>query len=348
MQQKWMMPACALLALFIISGCQALGRQREASLVDTRFHQGTIGMQMQFVPGNPPTIVYDDPAFDLRQPEMQVLLEVRNRGAFDVGKSTENQPFGLGYVALSGYDQSIIRYLQPATPNGIVSLAVEGKSRFNAEGGLQVLEFPPQDQIASIVELPEGVNTYRPRLQATACYQYETIAAPVVCVDPDPYREVIDKPCRVGGIAGSGRELVAAVEGIAGGQGAPVTISNIQEEAQRNRVQFEISVSNTGGGKVVDWDSINSLSCPFGLNYQQLDNIQYEVRMVNPLTGLEESLVCEPLQLKMYNNRAVLFCRTGSNFDFSGQTAYQTPLYVRLQYGYMDAVSKNIEVRRAS
>jgi len=89
------------------------------------------------------------------------------------------------------------------------------------------------------------------------------------------------------------------------------------------------------------------LSCP-DVNFQELDNIGYEVTMINPLTGLEEPLICEPLQIKLYNDQAVLFCRTGSNFDFSGLSAYKTPLNIRLFYGYVDSIWKNIDILRTS
>lgn len=348
----------ALILVFLIlfiSGCSFGGR--EGSTIDTRYHRGSEGIRMLFLPNQPPSVVYDDPRWDLRQNELTILVEIQNRGAFDIGKVIADRPNGYGYLTLSGFDEAIIANLQPAL--GFVPFEVGGRSRFNAEGEKQLISFPPLQGTPSIINLPIGVDYYKPNLLATACYEYFTEATPMVCIDPDPYNQVEEKSCRVGGIATSGRQRVAAVEGISGGQGAPVTIRNVEQIAMPGRSQFKIYISNTGGGKVISWESVGDHSCPFSLNYQELDNIDYIVTMHDPLYptlstewfGFGVSgrpLTCQPEgRIKMINNQAILFCTT-DGFDFTVSSAYKTPLSIRLSYGYMDSVSKQIEIRSTS
>lgn len=346
-----------LLVVLFLSGCTYFGRQSEGSTIDTRYHRGNQGIEMRFVPNQPPTVLYDDPIPDSRQNEMTVLLEVQNRGAFDVGKATGNRPNGEGYITLSGFDESIIAYLQPAL--GFIPIEVIGKSRYNAEGEIQFVTFPPLGMTPSIIRLPIGVDYYRPNLLASSCYEYFTEASPMVCIDPDPYNNIEAKACRVGGILTSGRQRVATVEGISGGQGAPVTIRSVEEIAMPGRAQFKIYITNTGGGKVISWETIGDHVCPFNLNYQELDNIDYLVTMNDPLYpslmtdwyGFGVSgrpLKCEPEgRIKLINNQAILFCST-DGFKFGIQSAYKTPLNIRLSYGYMDSISKYIEIRSTS
>ena len=173
------------------------------------------------------------------------------------------------------------------------------------------------------------------------------------------YNEIEEKACRVGGIISGGSQKVAAIEGISGGQGAPVTIRNIEQIATPGRSQFKIYMTNTGSGKVVSWETIRDHVCPFNLIYQEIDNIDYTVTMHDPLyptlssewygfTVSGRPLRCEPEgRIKMINNQAILLCTT-DGFDFTTTSAYKTPLNIRLSYGYMDSTSKYIEIRSTS
>src|SRR3989344_5709015 len=305
-----------LLILLFISGCSYFGRKETASDIYTRYHQGTRGLELRFVQGAPPPIVYDQEEDYIGQrDEINILVEVRNRGAFDIGTMVEDRPYGEGYILLHGYDETIIQNLKPFwmisgfDPTlGIIPLddigcfgdGVEGKSKYNAEGGYTVIEFPPKPKIPTIatgcpniagysqIVLPDGVDYYKPNLVATACYEYYTEASPMVCIDPDPYAERTDKACRVGGIGtalGKGaKSYVAAVEGIAGGQGAPLTITNVEEEAMPGRAQFKIYVQNTGGVEVMGLDTIYAARCGFNslLTYRDFDYFNYIVTMQDP------------------------------------------------------------------
>ena len=47
------------------------------------------------------------------------------------------------------------------------------------------------------------------------------------------------------------------------------------------------------------------------------------------------------------SGRAIIYCKT-TGFDFYGQSAYKTPLNIRLSYGYMNSVMRPIEIRSSA
>lgn len=396
-----------LLLILFISGCQYFGRNEEATIMYTRYHQGSQGLELRFSTSAPPSVIYDQPnSLFTDRSEMEVLVEVRNKGAFDIGTTISNRPYGIGYLLLHGYDETIITGLKPIErKGGIIYLdeldvygeGVEGKSMYNTEGGFTVIEYPPKakirigepapsnlksrsfekrntitgkflglSQIYSTITLPEGVDYYRPNLVATACYEYYTEASPQVCIDPDPYSERVDKSCRVGGIAtavGKGaKSYVAAIEGISGGQGAPLTVTNIEEEAMPGRAQFKIYISNTGGGDVMHLDAIEEERCgfPSELSYRDFDYVYYIVTMNDPNVANIQTVLDQffPLQIpgKQLDcspkspirldstGKAIIYCNT-AGFDFFGKTAYKTPLNIRLHYGYTNSIYKTIDIR---
>src|SRR3989338_9417229 len=115
--EKKIIEVLLILFLLFISGCSYFGGKETASDIYTNYHQGNKGLELRFVPGAPPLIVYDQPTSWIGdRSEINVLVEVRNRGAFDIGTTVSDRPYGKGYVLLHGYDETIIRNLKPNEP----------------------------------------------------------------------------------------------------------------------------------------------------------------------------------------------------------------------------------------
>lgn len=236
------------------------------------------------------------------------LVELRNQGAWQIGA-------GSGRLYLTGFDQNIIE--MPISSAGVSIPFLDAKTQFNPDGGYDTVTFE-----STRISLPEGLDAYKPKFILTACYNYVTEATPVVCVDPDPYSPSEQKAC-----------LPTSVSG-ASGQGAPVAVSNVAVEPMPGRSQFRIDISNVGGGRVVD-----ASQCPFDLQYQNINLVSVDlVSLGGGRTGN-----CKPTgKLRLVNNKATIYC----DFDVSDKTsAYTTPLNIRLSYGYMDSITKDVEIR---
>ncbi|MBI5880706.1 hypothetical protein HZB90_01100, partial [archaeon] len=155
--------SCLLLRLAITTGCGTFGRGRGEPTVSAEFvATGTEGIVMQFVQDQPPMKVYT-------QSPLNFLVEIRNRGTYTV-------PSAAFY--LTGYDPTLIPIMPPAH---MLQQPLEGKSPFNPEGGYTTASFEATNPV-----LPQSMPSYKPTFMLTACYPYQTIATPLICVDPNP------------------------------------------------------------------------------------------------------------------------------------------------------------------
>lgn len=323
--------ALTLIVIIVItlSGCQLFSSDRAATTVDTEYHKGTQGIYMTFVKNNPPSLIYDFEntgrsgavgSIGTGSGEVIVMIELRNKGAY---------PITNGNLYLSGFDNQIIQGLSSAARQ----FSIDGKSRFNSEGGFNVITLPTDGSAGSII-LPRGVDNIQQNVIVHACYNYKTESAPVICIDPDPYREIGVKACR----------STDMISGLAGGQGAPVVITRVEEEMAPGKVFLKIYVSNVGGGTVLNQATIGD--CPYQVKYKDIGDVHYTVT-ANTLGGTARSTgTCEPKEkLKLIDGKGMIYC----SFDAAiTGSAYKTPLQIELTYGYMDSISKQFEIRSTS
>jgi len=186
----------------------------------------------------------------------------------------------------------------------------------------------PADFTTSNVYLPQNMPNYKPTFLLTACYKYQTVATPLICIDPNPLDQSTDKACRVQKVYSTGS------------QGAPVVVQSIESEARPTGMFFRIHIANTAGGTqqasgtVFDYASMNN--CPAGLSYRDLNQLEYMVA----ISG--QPLDCEPKgKLRLVNDKATIFCKY---LNIPQIPAYQTPLEVTLDYGYKSSISKIVDI----
>ncbi len=303
-----------LVTLFIIfllifsAGCQlqkggvaqkTSQKEKEAETI----YKGIKSLTMGFIKNNPPKIIY-------ATTPLSILVELKNEGASSIAN---------GRLYISGIDPKIVRL-----DKQFQTFNVEGKSKYNPSGGINVVEFR-----SSAIYLPGGTDAYKPTILASACYEYQTQASPLICIDPNPYSVLEKEACEVRDVS------------LTGGQGAPVAVTNIKEEAIPGKVNFIISVSNQGGGIVIDKSGYGMQNCPNNLRYEDLDTVYYKVTL-SGVTG-----DCSPKnKIKLTNGKGTIFC----SFPLSGgdMPAYQTVLNIDLYYGYLSQISQQIEIRSIS
>ncbi len=289
-----------ILATILLTGCGGMTRGRDTPPVSAQFvATGTEGIVMQFLPDQPPLKVYTGSP-------LTFIVEVRNRGTYTV-------PSAAFY--LTGFDPTML-FLPPNQQ----TQQLEGKSQYNPEGGYTTVEFSSQT-----VTLPSSMPNYKPTFLLSACYDYQTIATPLVCVDPNPTVQTADKACQV--------QKVYSV----GSQGAPVAVQSIESEARPSGMYFRIHIANVGGATGTLFKQEALQSCLGGLTYKDLNSLRYDVMISNRV------LECEPKgELRLVNNAGVLFCK-GEGI-FTSSAAYQTPLNIRLYYAYKNSISKQVEI----
>jgi len=235
--------------------------------------------------------------------DLSLVLEIKNEGAHKTD----------GKVFLTGYDPVILRGID----NNKRFRTLEGKNKFNLQGDIETIEFK-----SNIIKLPEGSDSYNPKFLATMCYQYETLSNPVVCIDPKFYDvSVEDKACLVRDVS------------TGGGQGAPIGVDVVRVDSVKDKAHFRIEISNFARGKVV-----NHNDCPFNLKYDDLNKIQYQVKMAG-----QRPEKCSPTrEVRLVNGKGTIFC--SFNIPSQNQYAYSTPLEIKLNYGYMDSIAQEVEI----
>ena len=290
-----------LILIFILPGCSKLKKNPD-KVIETTIYSGTKGLEMSFVNSLPPSKIYDES-------KLTILAELKNKGVSDLSGSK-------CYIHLSGYDPNIIR--------GIADKKYCGNNLWEKttglpEGGIDTVEFSTDR-----VSLPNGVDSLPQKFVLTACYEYETVASPIVCINPQMYK-----------ITGAMDACAVQDVPLSGGQGAPISVTKVDVDmVSSNKVNFKIYVSNSGAGNVLRPGT--SLSNCLGLNqYDNFNVLDYSVRMSSG-----SMIKCSPDDLRLVNGKGVIYC----TFRVSEDYAYTTPLQIKLDYNYMDSISKNVEI----
>ncbi|PIN73456.1 hypothetical protein COV20_04495 [Candidatus Woesearchaeota archaeon CG10_big_fil_rev_8_21_14_0_10_45_16] len=298
--------------VLLVAGCGRVpggANARDTAALAREAQSGTQGVELEIQPNFPPATVYD-------LNDLTALVEVKNKGNFNL----ERQDC---FVQITGFDPNIIRggfgLPQPCSQS---TNTLEGKNVYNIEGGFDQLEFT-----SPAIQLPDNVGEYNPTLQFVSCYNYQTHASPLVCVDPLFYQVSADqKTCQPRDVS------------TGGGQGAPVAVTNVNVDMiGQNRAVFEISIANLGGGTVLS-PGAGIQNCGGAvLSRQDLNKVQYEVR----LSG-QSPLNCKPRDgtVLLNNNQGKIVC----TFNIPGTLAYETPLQINLQYSYLDSQSRTLRI----
>lgn len=291
-----------LLFSILLTSCTGLqyGKTKEQAATVQDAHSGVKGITVNFIKNNPPDIAYEGS-------KLSLVVEMKNEGAVT----------SSGTLYLTGYDPRIV----PISPRSRPFSQLEGKTKF-AMGGYEAISFTSQE-----FYLPAETDTYPVDFQASACYIYRTEASIPVCVDPDPTSVLENEVCK------------PTAPSVSGGQGAPIAVTALREDARPGEVGFQITFANQGGGIVVDKYSM--ANCPTPLAFDSVDTIYYEVRLGDVSAGYAD---CSPKQkVRLANGQGTMYCKFKS-ID-STSPAYNSILSINLDYGYLSQVTKRVNLK---
>ena len=318
--------ALFLILLILISGCTGK-KDVKKSLEEIR--TGTEGIVLSFLPNAPPATIHVE---ENAENSFDAVLELKNRGAYPQPEDQIGAPFGDVY--LSGYDRNILQFT-PESFN-LNDRTLEGKSTINPNGGLDLATFKGTISARNL-----NVEKYEPTLLATACYTYNTIAGPSVCIDPNPYSTIKEKK-------------VCAVQDLTlTNQGAPVAVTTINEEALATKTQFKITIKNVGNGDVIKPGSLGKCS-PYGddkVLREDIDKVQLEEVQVG-----NRRLTCRPFVdggtdgvsgfIRLVNGEGFIICEFFKTDYENSKTAFTTPLKIKFNYLYRNTVEKKIQLKK--
>lgn len=313
-----------VLLIIIISGCGMIGGKGSAKAT------GTEGITINFLENSPQDryLISDD-----EEEPISIILEIRNKGPYP--QDEDENILSRGKVYISGFDRDIIR-IDDLSKN-LRRDYLFGLNSINPEGGFDTVEFKGFISPDEIV-----VDEYEPTVLATLCYPYVTKASPTVCIDPYPFDDKQKKVCRIGSTQLSS-------------QGAPITITRIDEEASSNKIQFKINVKNDGNGDVIKINALGKCD-PYGDTSSGKDEILERkdfdrVELIRATVGFSE-LECSPLDegrfIRLFNGEGFVLCSLDRASFEEVKSAYTTPLNIELKYGYRSTISKPIKILKIS
>ena len=291
-----------LLSLIVISGakCQLRRGGADVSSLDEDVHKGNKGLELSFMQNLPPAKIYDNT-------DLHIVAELKNVGTTMLS----------GNLFLEGIDTNLITGIRTQKS----FRTIDPKTQFNDEGGFETIEFR-----SSSIRLPKGTDKFPLNVVLSACYDYETLANPIICVEPDPSNII------------KGGSCVPKDISLSGGQGAPVAITKVETKTSNYKAYFTIDIQNVGGGEVID-----SLSrCPHNLEYDDINVVSYKVRLSNLAPFKCSPKIDGRSKVRLTNGKAKVTC--SFNIPATHKFAYQTPLQVELDYGYMQSVQKSVEI----
>ncbi|RMF55274.1 hypothetical protein D6745_02550 [Candidatus Woesearchaeota archaeon] len=265
---------------------------------------------MRFLPNTPPAEIYNGDPVD-------IMVEFSNKGTYDITN-------GQGYFYLTGFDD---RYFPHLSYDNTRTFEAPGISEFNPYGDIYGTVSFREDR----VEIPQEVPYFDQTFKVTACYYYETYATPKVCIDTDYTNTIQDKVCEVHDLS------------LAGGQGAPVAITRIEENIIGQRVQFKIFFKNLGGGEV-----FYKGSGPGGITNCHTDLLrdEYNKLSLEEARLAENTLTCKPDEIRLdERGEGYIYCYCETCLDFGEN--YETLLTLRLGYGYRDSIYTNMRIIRS-
>ncbi len=312
----------------LVTGC---GRQAP---YETNFYTGTSGITLSFEEGSPPPEVYEGSA-------APVILKVWNRGARDVNYSDV-------LVSVRG-DAFYVEVEQDPAFSDPAFRLLEGEPVLHGRGyGFpegEYVEVRPFVQFKEILGLRESPTT---QLSATLCYPYETVFTDTVCVDANAFSGNVQR-----------QVCVAESKTYAGGQGAPVAVTMVENRPSPYRVRAEggrgyldiirpffiIRVENVGGGSVTSIPPPTREDAVAACNFRVPEGLRNTVSLSARLGNL--TLECTPDPLVLTNDRAYASCVLPYNTETPlNAPNYLSTLQVRLRYFYRESAAREVRIVR--
>jgi len=277
----------------VLVGCQFQSTGPSSTITEQEIYKGKDGLQISFIENSPPNEVYND---DI----LPVMLNLENKGAFDIDGTVQIDLDATNFRLNEGEN------IQP--------IRMKGKSIGIPEGEKNTVRFMVKSYLFPDTELMKSM------IRVIANYPYKTKATINVCIDTDPFSELvvkgIQKACKI--------EPIELTEG----QGAPIAVTKIEPrmEIKGNEVypKFRIFIENVGQGEVLSRDN--------KVNIVEIEASLYE-----------KELKCDE-QIINIDKMDNTLCYLEKSIDKTQQT-YKSLLNIVLNYNYKNIISKEIAIK---
>ena len=350
-----------IICMFLIS-CQNVQQQERETEIT-----GTKGITLSFLEETPPNKILVGTGGE----HFDVTVIAKNDGSYSamIGTDPNKKDTVNGHVFLSGFDKNIIAFSDYGNVTGIspaptvtsisdelVDNDLSSRSYQNKVGGFDYIDFKGYIKYANL-----PVQPYKPKLTATSCYNYNTVASTPVCIDFEPNKRTVEKVCKTSPI-----NLKS--------QGAPIAVTSVEEEVLGSEIRFKIKIKNIGGGDVFSaWDAGNSKHATENCNptsisieRKNFDLVTLQSVFINDKSGTLQDLsdgaeerkcvslkkligkdgteIADSKAIKLLDGEGFIICTAPKTLFAAQPQGFTTPLEIKLSYGYRTTIQKDIEI----
>jgi hypothetical protein len=297
-----------LCVCILIIGCSGFSGNVDDGKRDEDYNRGSGSLSISFNQNAPPARVFQNQRSD-------IILKLQNEGSTNIRSG----------VVMVSVDKSVIELRDGNTQY----FDLRGKSTSFPQGEVKLIPF-------NAFALPLNVESQirDTNIIVQSCYDYLTEVITDVCIDMDPYNIYPN----------SNKDVCQSRTVSPGATGGPVKVISIEPRysIENDVVQpnFIITVSKvTERAQTIFATQKAHLFCSSSrFDPEDIDKIKMYVE----LSDVE--LACDRSEFTLYQNQAQIICSGFGQQTFTG--TYTAPLYIRLDYGVSEAISKKISIVR--
>jgi len=234
---------------------------------------------------------------------------------------------------IKSYDDSKVE-INPVITKKFSSLEppgpFKGKSIYTPEGTSKYVEFNAKARLLDAL-----AEQHTTQVVLTSCYKYYTEATEEICIDANP-ASVSDKVCKTSPVN-------------LNDQGAPVAITKIEPKIlpheDKVELQLNINIENKGDGQVVAFDKLKEACSAAKLARSDWNEVTIKEIRLGKFTYTEGD-DCKPNPIHLGSGENSFKC-TIKDSDITKETAaFESLVYIKLEYGYSESISKTIVVEK--
>jgi hypothetical protein len=319
-----------LMLSMLLAGCSR-GGPSQITLIEV--HKGRGGLDMGYLDGMPPLTVFS--STDDTESLFPVAVQLTNKGATDITNGYVSFSLEKDYIEFELWNINDADAFQVGTSDENIAFSLLGRSQLNPVGEqntialtLRALALDPQSE------------THPTSVIMTACYAYETKAAAEICIDPELFStKAINKVCTAKPVT------------LAGGQGSPIAVSKIETKMLPGpggsvQPQFIIHVQNLGKGQATNKDSVAKACSSQPLDANDWNIIGLRDLRFSRFSSRRGDFICSQVPLRLHDGSGIIKCTLKPNLLRKDEGSFKTTLFVGLEYGYTQSVSKTVQLER--
>lgn len=326
-----------LVILLFISGCGLGSKEYKPSITSKDIYTGKEGLNMEFFENSPPKEIFENSV-------LPIGLRLYNNGAYDIRNGYLSISLERDYMILSEVSLKSINEMVNFRDPEHITFDLKGKTIEHPKGDQEVITFSVETK--DLGKSDPQSEYHDSLISITSCYEYQTKAVETVCIDTDVYGfKMREKACEV-------KTLTLD------SQGAPVAVTKIESEMLPSKEdtsiikpRFVITVRNVGKGEVVKKGMVEAACSSDPLGYKEWNNVNIKAYISN--MDEENKLDCditndidkEDGTIILKGGEDTIRCSYEKGFEDTKGT-FSSPLYIILDYGYTDTISREVRIKK--